>query len=248
MDNNEAIYTLSNNYYSAGLFYEFNQNHRIYLYNAWYKQLFTQNNANLSNTVLPKTRKDQGYQLDIQYTNHKINYKSLYLDGWGIDAELKSTWGQLIPFFMQGIVTGTYYKKVKKKGDFAARLKLGLTSNKLGAFGPFSLDSYLNLRGAGTKVDRGTGQIVMNLEYRHSVLESKNICIQGVIFSDLGTWRKNQESPIVLLTGKTFGNFSGIGTRIFVTKVYDLVFRIDYGVSLTEKNKSGLVLGLGQYF
>jgi hypothetical protein len=52
----------------------------------------------------------------------------------------------------------------------------------------FSLDNNLNLRGVGNIIDRGTGTIVLNSEFRKTFYE-KMVCTQGNAF-DSGTWRK----------------------------------------------------------
>jgi hypothetical protein len=225
----------------AGVFYQFKPNNSVFSEVGYINQAYVNDNLNIY-------RKEKGFQLKLSHSIQHINYKSLYLDGWGVEAETKSTFGSLIPFFQQSIITGIYYKQVGRLGDFAMRTKLGLTSNKLGVYGPFTLDSYLNLRGAGTKIDRGTGQLVLNLEYRQTLLQHKKFCVQTLAFTDFGTWRKPNQRIADMFTKDAAMGFYGLGARLFFTQVYDLIIRVDYGVSMSDLNQRGLVLGLGQYF
>ena len=193
-------------------------------------------------------RNEKGIQIKLFHSIQKINYNSLRLEGWSIQSELKNTFGNTIAFFQQGIVSSTYYKKISVNGDLALRAKIGFTSNKLGPFGPFTLDSYLNLRGAGTQIDRGTGQLVFNIEYRHAIFETPKVCFQVVVFNHVGTWRKPSQNISQMFEKDSMMAYSGLGTRIFFTKVYDLILRLDYGISITNSLQSGFVFGIGQYF
>ena len=59
-----------------------------------------------------------------------------------------------------------YYKRIGENGNWANRLRFGLASNENTPFAPFAVDNNLNLRGVGILVDRGTGSMVLNSEYR----------------------------------------------------------------------------------
>lgn len=62
-----------------------------------------------------------------------------------------------------------YYRLLGRRGNVAGRLRAGLSSNGNTPFAPFVLDSQVNIRGSGNRIDRGTAQLILNLEYRHSV-------------------------------------------------------------------------------
>ena len=141
-----------------------------------------------------------------------------------------------------------YFSRVGKKGNWANRVRLGLSSNADSPFAPFSVDNNINIRGVGNTIDRGTGAIILNSEYRHTVYEKKWFVIQSNVFIDAGSWRN---------PGGDFGDFSssdsirihpGIGLRFMHKAVFNAIFRIDYGVGITKNDSRGFVFGIGQYF
>lgn len=141
-----------------------------------------------------------------------------------------------------------YYKRIGKKGNWANRLRVGLSSNIKSPFAPFALDNNVNLRGVGILVDRGTGSIVWNSEYRHTLYENKWLVLQGNIFNDFGTWRTPGGNLNDFLKSENVRVYSGVGLRFINKKVFNAVFRIDYGVGLTKNASKGFVFGIGQYF
>ena len=139
--------------------------------------------------------------------------------------------------------------KIKKKGNFANRLNVGLASNSDSPFAPFVADSHVNIRGIGNRIDRGTAQVIINSEYRHTLYYKKRkVAIQGVAFSDIGTWRNPGGQLSDLLDASQVRVFAGLGIRIIYPKIYGAVLRIDYSIELNESKTRGLVIGLGQYF
>ena len=144
-----------------------------------------------------------------------------------------------------------YFKRLGAKGNWANRLRVGLASNENTPFAPFALDNNVNLRGVGILVDRGTGSIVLNSEYRHSIYDKDWLAIQTNIFTDLGSWRNPGGSLNDFFQSKNLKMYTGFGLRFISKKIYNASFRIDYGFSvLNRKNgsKGGLVFGVGQYF
>ncbi len=144
-----------------------------------------------------------------------------------------------------------YYKRVGEKGNWANRMRFGLSTNENSPFAPFALDNNVNLRGVGILVDRGTGVFVLNSEYRYTVYDKKWLAIQTNIFTDFGSWRNPGNELNDFFEKDNFRIFSGVGLRFISKKVYNATFRIDYGFKvLDNKNKSngGLVFGIGQYF
>ena len=142
------------------------------------------------------------------------------------------------------------YGLVGKRGNWATRLRLGLASNRDSPFSPFVLDSQFNIRGSGNRVDRGSAQVVLNLEYRHAVWKNKkeNFSIQTVGFSDLGTWRSPGGRFRELTNGTTLRHFVGGGVRLISAKAKNAVLRLDYGIDVQDAQQRGFVLGFGQFF
>lgn len=141
-----------------------------------------------------------------------------------------------------------YFKKIGTRGNWANRLRIGFASNEDTPFAPFSVDNNINIRGVGNVIDRGTGVVVLNTEYRHVFYRKRNLTIQGNAFIDAGSWRN---------PGGDLGDFSdqdnlriypGVGLRFIHKKIYNAVFRIDYGYGITPNATQGFVFGIGQYF
>ncbi|MDE0599038.1 MAG: outer membrane protein assembly factor, partial [Dokdonia donghaensis] len=97
-------------------------------------------------------------------------------------------------------------------------------------------------------IDRGTGVVVLNAEYRQTLADRDWFTIQGVGFVDAGSWRN---------PGGDFGDFGddqnlriypGLGLRFIHKKIFNATFRVDYGYGITQDATSGIVFGIGQYF
>lgn len=142
-----------------------------------------------------------------------------------------------------------YYKKIHTKGNFATRLRLGLASNDDSPFSPFALDNNLNIRGVGNIIDRGTGVVVLNAEYRHTILDKNWFSIQTNVFVDGGSWRRAGGELKEIIKGSNARLHPGVGLRFIHKKIYNAVLRVDYGRSIINGGKEkGLVFGIGQYF
>ena len=110
------------------------------------------------------------------------------------------------------------------------------------------MDNNLNIRGVGNIIDRGTGAIVLNTEFRYSLVEKDWFVLQGNVFLDGGSWRN---------PGGDFGDFAdsqnvriypGVGVRLIHKRIFNAIFRIDYGHGITKDAARGVVFGIGQYF
>ncbi len=142
-----------------------------------------------------------------------------------------------------------YYKKVKTKGNWASRLRLGASLGNLDSpFAPFTLDNQLNIRGVGNTVDRGIAAVVFNTEYRHTFYEKGWFAFQGNAFIDAGTWRNPGEEFSELFSGRNTRLYPGLGVRFVHKTIFNAVFRLDYGFGIGDNATQGLVFGIGQYF
>ena len=153
-----------------------------------------------------------------------------------------------LPEFLIGFNDFTYYKRIGQGGNWANRLRLGLASNVNSPFAPFTVDNNLNIRGVGNTIDRGTGAIVFNTEYRHTLLERSNFVVQGNIFLDGGTWRNPGGDFNDFLDADNLRIYPGLGFRLIHKRIFNAIFRMDYGYGITPNGANGIVFGIGQYF
>ena len=184
------------------------------------------------------------------YTYDNLNYYYQYIDGFK-----NQLYGQYVisenEFQKDFLIFWNdffYYKRLSEKGNWANRLRVGFSSNIKSPFAPFALDNNVNLRGVGILVDRGTGSVVLNSEYRHTLYDNKWLVIQSNVFIDAGTWRNPGGDLDDFIKEENVKVYSGIGLRFINKKIFNAVFRIDYGVGLTKDSSKGIVFGIGQYF
>lgn len=142
----------------------------------------------------------------------------------------------------------SYFKRIGTNGNWANRLRLGLSTNDLTPFAPFSVDNNLNIRGVGNVVDRGTGTIVVNTEFRKTFFEKRWFVLQGNAFVDAGTWRQPGENFSNFFDKKNIRVYPGIGLRLIHKTIFNAIFRLDYGYGITQNGSKGIVFGIGQYF
>jgi hypothetical protein len=179
----------------------------------------------------------------------RINYHFYYLDGGHIQWNNETVYSlDGDPTFFISFIDFRNYLRINQRGNFAARLRLGLSSNQDSPFAPFVLDSYVNIRGVGNRVDRGTGAIILNVEHRQTIYDQKDLAAQFVVFSDMGSWRNPGGNFNDFSDPENFVLFAGGGIRLIHKKIYNAILRIDYGADLQDVSRSGFVLGIGQYF
>lgn len=184
------------------------------------------------------------------YEYNNLDYFYQYVSGFRsmFNGQYVTSTNDMLPDFFIGWNDFFYFRRIGARGNWANRLRLGLSSNDKTPFAPFSVDNNINVRGVGNTIDRGTGTIVLNTEYRYTLYEKNWFVLQGNAFVDAGTWRN---------PGGDFGDFSkndnikvypGLGLRFIHKKIYNAIFRIDYGYGISKDATKGLVFGIGQYF
>ncbi len=141
-----------------------------------------------------------------------------------------------------------YFKKVGRKGNWASRLQLSYATFNESRFAPFTLDNQINIRGAGNSAGRGTAEVVLNTEYRHTLYEKDWFVIQSNSFIDLGSWRAPRGSFNDLIDGSTIKINPGLGIRFIHKRIFNAVIRFDYGFGIGNNATNGFVFGIGQYF
>lgn len=180
----------------------------------------------------------------------KLSYDYYYLEGW-----LAHNWWETVytpstqDWFHLLFTDIRYYHVFGEKTNLGLRFKMGVSTNRKSPFAPFALSSYLNIRGVGDRVDRGTGSLVLNAEMRQTVYDKKQWASQLVVFTDAGLWRKPGQSFFEDNNfEQSYHQYAGGGIRIIYKKAYNAIFRLDYGLDITSFSNGGAVLGIGQYF
>jgi outer membrane protein assembly factor BamA len=230
--------------------YEFNFKHNI----AFGGSLFNENYnyiTGATNTIIPEQLDIDKHAIKLIYEYNNLDFNYQYVSGFksifnGQYVGVNGT--SALPEFFIGWNDFLYFKKIGQKGNWANRLRLGLSSNADSPFAPFAVDNNLNIRGVGNTIDRGTGAIVLNTEYRYTLLEKGWFVMQSNTFIDAGSWRN---------PGGEFGDFGeadnirinpGLGLRFIHKSIFNAIFRIDYGFGVTRNDAKGFVFGIGQYF
>lgn len=244
-----ADYKYNNTSFEVLGLYEFDLNNRIELginfFTEDYEFLF---GATSPEVPLELVVDKLLYKLIYEYNGIKYHYQ--YLAGFKSTLNLQyvTSSDARLPEFLIGFNDFVYFKRVGKRGNWASRLRLGIASNIDSPFAPFAVDNNLNIRGVGNTIDRGTAAIVLNTEYRHTVVDKDWFVLQGNVFIDGGSWRN---------PGGDFGDFGddenlriypGLGIRFIHKRIFNAVFRIDYGHGITQDSARGIVFGIGQYF
>ena len=189
------------------------------------------------------------YKFIYEYNN--LNYDYQYVEGFKSILNFQyvsSSDKEQLPASTIGWNDFQYYKRFGEKGNWASRLRLGLSTNNNTPFAPFAVNNNLNVRGVGNTIDRGTGAIVLNTEYRHTLYEKNWFSLQGNAFIDAGTWRNPGGNLGDFVNAQNVRVYPGLGLRFIHKKIFNAIFRIDYGVGISKNTTKGLVFGIGQYF
>lgn len=185
----------------------------------------------------------------VGYIHDKVNFDFFYRRGFQHQILLQSvnTIGEDLPFINVSY-EGRHYWRPSRSTNIAGQIRIGISTNHETPFAPFVLDSDFNLRGVSNRIDRTTAQFVINIELRQTLFHNPSIAVQLVGFSDSGSWRTPGRDLNVLIEKENFRSFIGAGARVILTKVFDSVLRLDYGVDVFDKETHGMVLGFGQFF
>jgi len=188
------------------------------------------------------------YKLIYEYDS--LDYYYQYVSGFKsmLNFQYVTSRDVVLPEFLIGWNDFSYYKRLGEKGNWASRLRLGLATNNDTPFAPFSVDNNLNIRGVGNVIDRGTGAIVLNTEYRHTLYEKGWFAMQGNVFIDAGSWRNPGGDFSDFTNSQNIRVYPGVGLRFIHKSIFNAIFRIDYGYGITNDAASGFVFGIGQYF
>ena len=248
-DNTSANYRYNNKSAEVLGLYEFNFRNRLELglnyFTEDYEYQFGAINPNV-----PRALKVEKWLAKGIYEYNNLDYFYQYVSGFRsqFNFQYVTSTDDRLPDFFIGWNDIFLFKRIGEKGNWANRLRLGLSSNDETPFAPFSVDNNLNVRGVGNTIDRGTGVIVLNTEYRHTLYEKNGFVLQSNMFVDAGTWRNPGGDLADFSKKNNIKVYPGLGLRFMHKKIYNAIFRIDYGYGLTQEATKGLVFGIGQYF
>ena len=249
LENGTADYKYNNTSYEILGLYQFSFNHRIELGANYFNEDYKYKSGATANGI-PQDFNVNKLLFKGVYNYDNLNYHFQYIEGYRSTLNLQYVISteNILPDFLIGWNDFFYFKRIGNRGNWANRLRLGLATNDNTPFAPFAVDNNLNIRGVGNTIDRGTGVIVLNTEYRHTLIEKNWFVLQSNAFIDGGSWRN---------PGGDFGDFGdaqnlriypGLGIRFIHKKIFNAIIRIDYGYGITEDATNGFVFGIGQYF
>ncbi|MEN0049645.1 MAG: POTRA domain-containing protein [Bacteroidota bacterium] len=243
-------YDYDNTSFALQAIRHFGINNRLEFGGSYFVENYAQSELQfLENPPGPSQFRQPKWLSKIEYNQNYLDYHIFFIDGFRWLAQWQSVYNTTYDeWFNFGFFQGFYFKRFQEKGNLAMRLNLGVTTNNNSPFAAFVVDSHVNIRGVGNRIERGTAQAVLNVEYRQTLFQTNRFAGQLVAFSDLGTWRTPGGDFQEMLDPEQFRHFVGGGVRLIYKRIYGAVLRIDYGFDLYDRNQRGLVLGLGQYF
>lgn len=244
-----ADYKYSNTGFELLGLYEFDFKNRMELGFS----LFTEDYNYLSGATqpnVPLALNVDKHLFKLIYDFDNVAYFYHYLDGFrsNLNFQYVGSSDASLPEFLIGFNDFIYYKRIGNRGNWANRLRLGLASNVDSPFAPFTVDNNLNIRGVGNTIDRGTGAIVFNTEYRQTLIDKNWFVLQGNFFMDGGTWRNPGGALGNFLESENLRIYPGVGLRFMHKRIFNAIFRLDYGYGITKNSANGIVFGIGQYF
>jgi len=178
-----------------------------------------------------------------------INYFYEFIDGYSFKTyyDVVSEKDDVLSFHQ--ILSELKYKsRIFSYLNAAARIRIGVSTNKFSPFIPFFIDNYVNVRGAGDRVSRGSAELSLNLELRSSLFRNSWTALQMVNFIDYGSLRPGGDNLSSLFNKENVYSSTGLGLRIHLLNFFNAIFRLDYGITLHGKSKDFILFGFGHYF
>jgi len=203
----------------------------------------------LENPPGPEELTEKKWLAKLIFNQNFLNYHFFYLKGYDFSAIFQKVFNTSDKSLFNSLQLQTrFFLRPSHKINLAARFKFGISTNNDSPFAPFVVDSHINIRGVGNRIDRGTAQLIFNAEVRYTMYHKQKWAAQAIAFSDLGSWRDPGGNINQLFDKNQFRQFVGLGFRVIYQKVFGATLRVDYGVDVLNPKERGLVVGLGQYF
>lgn len=253
LDDREDInYKFDSKAFQASLMFEPNFNNRFELGVNVSRETYDLIEGALPSNIPERLGADK-FTVVGEYEHNQIHIFYQYQEGFRNIFNYRFVTGSqgqndLLTNFFLGRNDFEYFKRIGERGNWANRLRLAFASNDDTPFAPFALDNQLNIRGVGNTIDRGTAAIVLNTEYRHTLYEKNWFVIQSNAFIDVGSWRNPGGDLGQLVDGSTVRFYPGLGIRFIHKRIFNAVFRLDYGYGIGNEATRGIVFGIGQYF
>lgn len=248
-NNATADYKYRNNSYEILGLYEKNFQNRFEAGINYFSEEYEYKSGATSENV-PQALNVKKLLYKFIYEYNDLDYDYQYVSGFksALNFQYVTSTSDELPEFLIGRNDFFYFARVGSKGNWANRMRIGFSTNNDTPFAPFAVDNNINIRGVGNVIDRGTGAIVLNTEYRHTLYEKGWFCLQGNAFVDAGTWRNPGGDLGDFGKSQNIRVYPGVGLRFLHKQIFNAIFRIDYGIGVTRDSAKGLVFGIGQYF
>lgn len=190
------------------------------------------------------------YQVRGTLTYSQVNYNEERRDGLSnhIHSEFINTPQMVAASFVKVTNDLRYYREINKRGNFSVRNRVGFATNRNSPFAPFVIDGFINVRGSGDRIARGTAETIINAEYLHTFLRHKWLFAQVGAFADFAYLRPGGQSIKDMLTYRNGYYFSGPSLRLQTRLLYKAVIRFDYGFDLKDPSKGGFTVGFNHFF
>jgi len=249
-DEGTVQYLYDNNSVAGSIIHNFDRRKFLEFGVTYFVENYKQSSEQfLENPPGPKELTEKKWLTKIIYNHNYLNYDYFYLKGYDFNAIFQKVFNTSDKSLFNSLqLQSRIFIRPSQKLNIAARFKFGISTNNDSPFAPFVVDSHVNIRGIGNRIDRGTAQLILNTEIRYTLSHVKKWAIQGIAFSDLGSWRNPGGKIGQLFDKSQFRQFVGIGFRLIYQKVFGATLRVDYGIDVFNTREKGLVVGLGQYF
>ncbi len=249
LDNGTAQYKYNNTSYEILGLYQFDFFNRVEVGVNYFNEDYLYRSGVTAPDVPTDFNVDKLlYKLIYEYDNLTFDFQ--FVSGFKslLNFQYVQSTDGVLPSFIIGWNDFFYFRRVSRKGNWASRLRMGLATNDDSPFAPFAVDNNINVRGVGNTIDRGTGVIVLNTEYRHTLYEKDWFVLQSNVFLDAGSWRNPKGDFSDFTNSDNFRIYPGAGIRFIHKKIFNATFRIDYGYGVSKDATNGFVFGIGQYF